>query len=88
MLQFWNLFNAKSFGSNHSAFHGFFHDNGLLLVLIVILAGQWFIVTFGGKMFRTDPLSVSEWLTIIVATSPVMWLGEIWRGIKRLRCRK
>lgn len=88
MLQFWNLFNAKSFGSNHSAFHGFFHDNGLLLVLIVILAGQWFIVTFGGKMFRTDPLSVSEWLTIIVATSPVMWLGEIWRGIKRLRCRE
>lgn len=84
MLQFWNLFNAKSFGSNHSAFHAFMHDNGLLLVLAIILGGQWLIVTFGGKMFRTDPLSLQEWLVIIAATSPVMWIGEIWRGIKRV----
>lgn len=88
MLQFWNLFNAKSFGSNHSAFHDFKHDNGLLLVLLFILAGQWLIVTFGGKMFRTEPLSAMEWITIIGATSIVMWVGEIWRGIKRLRCKK
>lgn len=84
MLQFWNLFNAKSFGSNHSAFHAFTHDNGLLLVLAIILGGQWIIVTFGGKMFRTDPLSLQEWLVIIAATSPVMWIGEIWRCIKRV----
>lgn len=84
MLQFWNLFNAKSFGSNHSAFHAFTHDNGLLLVLAIILGGQWLIVTFGGRMFRTDPLSLQEWLVIIAATSPVMWIGEIWRGIKRV----
>ena len=88
MLQFWNLFNAKSFGSNHSAFHDFKHDNGLLLVLLFILAGQWLIVAFGGKMFRTEPLSAMEWITIIGATSIVMWVGEIWRGIKRLRCKK
>ena len=87
MLQFWNLFNAKAFGSNHSAFHAFTHDNGLLLVLIIILAGQWLIVTFGGRMFRTDPLSLQEWLTIIAGTSLVMWAGEIWRGIKRLKCK-
>ncbi len=88
MLQFWNLFNAKSFGSNHSAFHDFSHDNGLLLVLLFILVGQWLIVTFGGRMFRTEPLSATEWITIIGATSVVMWVGEIWRGIKRLRCKK
>ena len=87
MLQFWNLFNAKAFGSNHSTFHAFTHDNGLLLVLLIILGGQWIIVTFGGKMFRTDPLSLQEWLTIIAATSVVMWIGEIWRMVKRLRCK-
>ena len=87
ILQFWNLFNAKSFGSNHSAFHGFFHDNGLLLVLLIILGGQWIIVTFGGKMFRTDPLSATEWLAIIAGTSPVMWLGELWRAVKRLKSK-
>ena len=87
MLQFWNLFNAKSFGSNHSAFHAFTHDNGLLLVLLIILGGQWLIVTFGGKMFRTDPLSLTEWVTIIASTSLVLWIGEIWRAVKRLKCK-
>lgn len=87
MLQFWNLFNAKAFGSNHSAFHAFTHDNGLLLVLLIILGGQWLIVTFGGKMFRTDPLSLTEWVTIIASTSLVLWIGEIWRAVKRLRCK-
>lgn len=87
MLQFWNLFNAKAFGSNHSAFHAFTHDNGLLLVLLIILGGQWLIVTFGGKMFRTDPLSLTEWVTIIASTSLVLWIGEIWRAVKRLKCK-
>lgn len=88
MLQFWNLFNAKAFGSNHSAFHAFTHDNGLLLVLLIILGGQWIIVTFGGKMFRTDPLSLTEWATIIASTSLVLWIGEIWRAVKRLKCKQ
>ncbi len=79
MFQFWNLFNAKSFGSVHSAFSGIQEDRGLLLVLAVILAGQWLIVTFGGSMFRTEPLSPLEWLAIMAATSLVMWAGEIWR---------
>ena len=87
MLQFWNLFNAKAFGSNHSAFHVFTHDNGLLLVLLIILGGQWLIVTFGGKMFRTDPLSLQEWLVIIASTSLVLWIGEIWRMAKRIKAK-
>ncbi len=85
MFQFWNLFNAKSFASNHSAFHNFLQDKGLLLVLIVIFVGQWLIVTFGGVMFRTEPLSFIEWIVIIIATSSVMWVGELWRLIKRHR---
>lgn len=88
MLQFWNLLNAKTFGSVHSAFADFRHDNGLLLVLVLILAGQWLIVTFGGKMFRTEPLSLREWVYIIAATSSVLWIGEVWRLIKRIRCVK
>ena len=87
MLQFWNLFNAKSFGSNHSAFHAFTHDNGLLLVLFIILGGQWLIVTFGGGMFRTEPLSLTEWGVIIASTSVVLWIGEIWRAVKRMTAK-
>ena len=85
MLQWWNLFNAKSLGSRHSAFHRFLADKGLMVVLVIILAGQWLIVTFGGKMFRVEPLSAEEWLWIIVCTSPVMIAGELIRAVSRLR---
>ena len=83
MLQWWNLFNAKSFGSRRSAFHKFLSDRGLLFVLFIILAGQWLIVEFGGKMFRTVPLDIETWLWIILGTSPVMIVGEIVRRIRR-----
>lgn len=79
MLQLWNLFNAKSFGSNHSAFHRIYADRGMLLVMLLILVGQWLIVSFGGKMFRTVPLTWQEWGMIIAVTSLVLWIGELWR---------
>ena len=85
MLQFWNLFNAKCLGSTHSAFHNLRHDGGLLLVLLLIFIGQWLIVTFGGRMFRTQPLSAEEWLIITAATSVVLVAGELWRAVKRIK---
>lgn len=83
MLQFWNLFNAKVLGGNTSALAGLRHDHGLNIVLLLILGGQWLIVTFGGEMFRTVPMSAYEWAAIIVCTSPVLWIGEIIRWVKR-----
>lgn len=88
MLQFWNLFNAKSLGSNRSAFHHFLSDKGMQLVLVLILIGQWLIVTFGGDMFRTQPLSLMEWAVIIGSTSLVLWVGELYRGVKRAMCHQ
>lgn len=87
MLQWWNLFNAKTLGSSHSAFRGFLSDKGLITVLAMILAGQWIIVEFGGKMFRTVPLSFEDWTYIIAGTSVVMIAGELIRGIRRLAKR-
>jgi Ca2+-transporting ATPase len=88
MLQFWNLFNAKCLGSRYSAFRYLWRDRGLLLVLSFILVGQWLIVTFGGKMFRTQPLSLAEWGTVIGITGVfVFGGGELFRAFKRLRIR-
>ena len=88
MIQFWNLFNAKSLGSSRSAFHHFLKDKGMILVLVLVLVGQWIIVTFGGEMFRTVPLSFSEWLVIIGVTSVVLWIGEVYRIGKRMLARR
>ena len=84
MLQFWNLFNASVFGTNHSFFKDASHAMGMLGVAAIILVGQLLIVSFGGKVFRTVPLSVEDWIYIIAGTSVVLWLGEIIRGVKRL----
>lgn len=84
MLQFWNLFNASVFGTNHSIFKDAGHAMGMLGVALIILVGQFIIVTFGGKVFRTEPLPALEWAYIIAGTSVVLWIGEIWRGVKRM----
>lgn len=79
MLQFWNLFNAKAFATGKSAFNGLLHDTGFITVALLIIIGQFFIVTFGGDVFRTVPLSWQDWLLIIGSTSLVLWIGEIFR---------
>ena len=88
MLQFWNLFNASVFGTNHSVFKDARHAVGMLSVAIIILIGQIIIVEFGGKVFRTVPLTLTEWIYIIAGTSIVLWVGEIWRWIQRIKAKK
>ena len=88
MIQFWNLFNAKALMSHRTAFRHFLKDKGMILVLVLVLVGQWIIVTFGGEMFRTTPLSLHEWLLIIGSTSIVLWVGELWRAFKRMIAKR
>ena len=84
MLQWWNLFNARALGSRHSALHHFFWCRGFVFVLALILLGQWAIVEWGGEMFRTEHLSATEWLVIILGTMPVLVVGEAYRFTIRL----
>jgi Ca2+-transporting ATPase len=88
MLQFWNLFNARSFGTQHSAFAGLAKNIGFIIIAFVILLGQVLIVQYGGQFFRTEPLPVFTWITIILFTSPVLWVGELMRIAKRLHQRR
>ena len=85
MLQFWNLFNAKALGSRHPALRHFFWNRGMVLVLVLILLGQILIVQYGGRMFRTVPLSWQEWAVIIGTTSLVLWIPEVYRKVRSKR---
>ena len=84
MLQFWNLFNARVFGTNDSAFKGLTKSYGMEFIVIAILGGQILIVQFGGAVFRTEPLDWQTWLVIIGASSLVLWVGELIRFVQRL----
>ena len=84
LLQFWNMFNAKAFGSGHSAFFELHKClSGFVAVAFTILAGQLVIVTIGGEMFNVVPLHPADWGIIIGATSLALWTGEGVRLLSR-----
>ena len=84
MLQFWNMFNAKAFMEGRSAFANLKESKSFLFVALLIIIGQYLIVTFGGEMFSVVPLSLKDWGIIIGLSSLVLWIGEMARGISRL----
>ncbi|MFN8528968.1 MAG: calcium-translocating P-type ATPase, PMCA-type [Anaerolineae bacterium] len=83
LLQFWNLFNARVLGLRSSAFTNLGENRMFLYIAGVILIGTFLIVQFGGEIFRTVPLSIVEWLIILIATSGVLWIGEFGRWLAR-----
>lgn len=87
MLQFWNLFNAKAFMTNGSAFKGISWKNTkwFILIALIIFFGQVLIVEFGGEMFNVAKggLCWNDWLFIVGGTSLVLWIGEIVRGVRK-----
>ena len=88
MLQFWNLFNVRVFGTSDSAFKGLSKSYGMELVVLIILIGQFLIVQFGGAVFRTVPLSWQTWLWVAGVSSMVLWVGELIRLIQRISFRQ
>lgn len=85
LLQFWNLFNARVYGTSKSFLSGLLANRSFLLIALIILVGQYLAVTYGGEIMRTVPLSLADWLTLILVTLPVLIIGEIMRAIARAR---
>jgi Ca2+-transporting ATPase len=85
MLQFWNMFNAKAYADTKSALAGLKDSPAFLWIALLIVGGQYLIVTFGGEMFNVVPLSLKDWALIIGSTSLVLWTGEAARLLRRLR---
>lgn len=81
LLQFWNMFNAKAYMTGASAFSGLHKSASFLIVALVILLGQYLIVTYGGTMFGVTPLPLATWGKIILCTSLVLAVPELWRVV-------
>lgn len=83
LLQFWNIFNAKSFESLYSGFARVLESKTFFLTALVIIVGQVLIVNLGGEMFNVVPLRFEDWLILIIVSSAVVWVGEIWHFVQR-----
>lgn len=83
MMHTWNLFNARRLGTNRTALHGLLQNPGFLTIIACVFIGQVAFVHYGGSVFRAVPLSVQDWFVIVLATSSVLWLGEMCRLVGR-----
>ena len=95
LMQFWNLFNARYFKTDRSlvldlidslrtpANFAIHYSYSFLGIAGIILIGQILIVNVFGDMFGVAPLSLTDWLWLLLMTSPILLLGEMGRVAKR-----
>lgn len=84
LLQWWNLFNARVFGQRRSIFDGLLKNPAFVGVTLVILVGQFLIVQYGGAMFRTEPLPMETWGLILIGTSVVTVIRELYYQLSKI----
>ena len=79
MLQFWNLFNARAFSSRRLSLTNLKGCSEFWFTLAIIIVGQILITEFGGELFNIVPIRINDWISIIITTSLVLWIGELYR---------
>ena len=79
MTHFFYIFNARAFETGRSALH-FKGCNGLLTIVAIILVGQIAMVELPGlqQFFNVEELKLTDWIIIIIGSSFVLWVREIW----------
>lgn len=84
MTHFFYLFNARAFETGRSALH-FKGCQGLLMIVAVVFLGQIAMVEIPmlQNFFNVCGLSLQDWIIIIVGSSLVLWVHEIWHLITR-----
>lgn len=81
-LNWWNMFNARVVGKNKSVFAGIFRNHKFWTISLLVMITTILIVQFGGSVFRCEPLSFNAWVCIILFTSPILLVKEIFHVIE------
>lgn len=79
MTHFFYLFNARAYETGRSALH-FKGCEGLIMIVVIILIGQIAMVEIPGlqEFFNVTGLKLIDWIIIIIGSSFVLWIREIW----------
>lgn len=78
VINLWNTFNARVIGKKKSVFDGLAKNPRFLGIVAFILVVTIAIVQVGGEVFSTHPLPWQTWLIIILVSSPVMLVRELY----------
>ena len=83
ILNWWNMFNARVIGKDKSLFDGLGKNKKFSGIMVLILVVTILVVQIGGDVFRTEPLSWKTWGWILLVTSPVVVVRELYYTLKR-----
>ena len=88
MTHFFYLFCARAYDTGRSALH-FKGCKGLLIIAAIILIGQIAMVEVPvmQQFFNVVSLKLQDWVIIIIGSSLVLWIREIWSQVKKLASR-
>ncbi|KAL0224720.1 hypothetical protein RCL1_002632 [Eukaryota sp. TZLM3-RCL] len=78
-LQLFNEINCKVVTKGGSPFKGFFSNPMFTIVISSTIIMQFFLVTFGGNVIRTVPLSLSQWSSCAFIGSISLLVGAVVR---------
>jgi len=84
-FQVWNQINSRSLTPETSGLAGLHRNPTFLSIAAVIAIGQFLIVTFGGAVFKVQPLTATQWLAVIGGTASVLVFAEIVRRLRLAR---
>jgi Ca2+-transporting ATPase len=81
-FQVWNQINCRSLTPETSGLYRIWQNPAFLMIAAAVAVGQILIVTFGGTIFKVEPLSPVYWLWVIAFTSTVLIFAEIARRVR------
>jgi hypothetical protein len=61
------------------------YSQGFIWIALLILVGQILIVQFAGPLFNVEPLTASDWLWLLIPTSVVLIIPEIFRCFRVIK---
>ncbi|KAG9302148.1 hypothetical protein G9A89_020582 [Geosiphon pyriformis] len=65
-LQVFNELNCRRIDDHLNIFHNILHNHVFIIIQIVVIAGQFFIVQYGGVAFGTTSLNLYQWITTVL----------------------
>lgn len=81
-FQVWNQINCRSLTPDMSGFDRILENPTFIVIAGAVAIGQIAIVTFGGDVFKVEPLGLWQWLGVIAFTSTVLIFAEASRRVR------
>ncbi|KAI8888475.1 PMCA-type calcium-translocating P-type ATPase [Backusella circina FSU 941] len=87
-LQVFNEINCRRIDGSLNVFKDLFNNWIFIAVQVVVIVGQFLIVSYGGIAFKTVPLTLNQWIITVLIGSLSIPIGTVIRLIPDCGCER